>query len=657
MELRRQLHEHAFRYHVLDAPIIADAEYDALFAELLALEEAHPDLVSPDSPSQRIGGPPLPGFRAVPHTKPMLSLENAFAEADLREFERRIKAFLLTGEAPAYVAEPKVDGVAVELVYEDGVLAVGSTRGDGLVGEDITANLRTVASLPLRLRPGGGLPPARLAVRGEVFLTIAGFRDLNRQRLAAGEPPFANPRNAAAGSLRQLDPRITARRPLDFFAYGVDDPAGAPCEGQFALLAQLADWGFRINPLIRLCPDLAAVVAHYQQLAGLRQELPYEIDGMVVKVDAFALQGRLGAKSRTPRWAVAWKFAATQATTRLLAVEFRVGRTGVVTPVAVLEPVAVGGVRVSRATLHNEDELRRKDLRQGDQVLVQRAGDVIPEVVAAIPERRQGDETPVVFPAGCPECETSLVRAAEAAAHRCPNPACPGQRRRGLIHFASKAGMDMEGLGEKVLDQLLAKGLVADIPDLYALKAEDLVGLERWGERSTANRLAAIEASKKASLSRFLGALGIPHVGEVTAQALARHFGGLAPMLTATEEDFLAIAGIGSEVAASCVSFFQDPANQRMLDRLLALGVEPVVEAAGGLSQALVVFTGTLATMSREEAKARVKALGGQVASSISRKVTHVVVGAGAGSKLQRAQELGLKLVSEAELRRLVGLS
>jgi len=659
--LRQELNLHAHRYYVLDDPILADAEYDRLFQELVALEQQHPELITPDSPSQRVGGAPLAQFATVAHAVPMLSLENAFGADDLVDFEERLFRFLQSREPIAYVSEPKLDGLAVELVYEDGLFTLGSTRGDGLVGEEITQNLKTIPTIPLRLSTRDGeAAPTRLEVRGEVFIGLADFKKLNEERGTAGEALFANPRNAAAGSLRQLDPKITATRPLDLYVYGVSDPTALPCTTQHELLRYLGSLGFKVNPLIHLCHNITEAISQFAQLQGQRPTLPYDIDGMVVKVNDFSLQERLGAKARSPRWAIAAKFPASQATTRLLAVEFGVGRTGAITPVAILEPVRVGGVMVSRATLHNEDELRRKGLMLGDTVLVQRAGDVIPEVVKPVKENRTGQEQAIIMPTACPECGFSLVRAGQEAITRCPNPDCPAQRVRGLIHFTGKSGMDIEGLGKKAVEQLVSQGLIQDIPDIYRLTAEALSALDGWGDKSAENALRAIEASRTPSLAKFLAALGIRHVGEVTAQLLARHFAFLTRLVLAGEADFLHIEGIGAQVATSLVDYFQDPAVQEMLARLATLGVRIQeenrdAEADGALAGNIFLFTGALAHLSRHEAKARIKELGGQVASGINRKVTHVVLGDSPGSKLTKARELGLTVITEDEFLRLIG--
>ena len=514
-KLRELINDHAHRYYMLDDPLIADVEYDRLFQELLDLEGEHPELVTPDSPSQRVGGQPLSEFQQVEHTFPMLSLDNIIpdekkgSQEKLADFEERLQRFLKSAEAINYFVEPKLDGLAVEIVYRDGVMVLGSTRGDGRFGEDITVNLKTVPAIPLRLlSKNNNNQPDLLEVRGEVFISIGGFQALNEQRLAAGENLFANPRNAAAGSLRQLDSRITAQRPLDFFVYGISDPASIPVDNQADILGYLEQLGFKINPLAKSCASIGEVADQFDYLNTIRHDLDYEIDGMVVKVNSLALQRRLGATARSPRWAVAWKFPASQVTTRLNAVEFQVGRTGVVTPIAILEPVSVGGAMVSRATLHNEDNIKNKDLRIHDAVLIQRAGDVIPEVVKAIAEQRTGREEMIRMPEKCPACSRILVREKKKnkdekeAATRCPNSSqCPAQRLRKLIHFTSKAGMDIEGLGKKIVEQLVTEGLLTDIPDIYDLQEEELAVLDGWGELSARNAVTAIAKSKETGAS------------------------------------------------------------------------------------------------------------------------------------------------------------
>ena len=652
-KLREQINFHAHRYYELDDPLIADSEYDQLFRELMDLEEQHPELVAPDSPTQRVGGKPLAQFKTVRHAHPMLSLENAFSAAELLDFEERLQRFLKSGVQLSYMAEPKLDGLAVELVYENGVLASGSTRGDGHTGEEITQNLRTIHTIPLRLASAKDTPvPDTLEVRGEAYLTLAGFKALNEQRLAAAETVFANPRNAAAGSLRQLDSRITAQRPLDFFAYGVSDTAQIPCSSQEELLDYLQKLGFKINPLTKLCRDITEVTAHFAHLQDMRPTLPYDIDGMVVKVNAFALQQRLGSKARSPRWAIAAKFAATQATTILQKVEFQVGRTGAITPVAILAPVNIGGVVVSRATLHNEGEIRRKGLKIGDHVLVQRAGDVIPEIVKPVLEERNGDEETIRMPENCPVCHHRLFLPEDEAITRCPNSHCPAQRLRLLIHFTSKAGLDIEGLGKKAMEQLFNEELVLDIPDIYGLQAADLAVLDGWAEKSAHNAVAAIEASRSTTLARLLSGLGIRYVGAEVAGLLEEHYGAsLQALMQASEDELLDIEGIGPQTAQSIKDYFNDPDVRKMLSRLLNFGVtfvkapkSPETSTFAGL---VFLFTGSLGAMSRDEAKVRVKERGGKVASQVSRKVTHVVVGDKPGSKLKKARELGLTILTE----------
>ena len=654
--LREEINLHAHLYYVKDDPLISDGEYDLLFQELLDLEARFPDLVTPDSPSRRVGGVPLSHFDTVEHRVPMLSLENAFSEEDFFEFEKRLHRFLNSSDPFSYVAEPKMDGLAVEIVYENGIMVLGSTRGDGSVGEDITQNLKTVQTIPLRLRPG--TCPELFEVRGEVFISTEGFKALNEQRMKEGENLFANPRNAAAGSLRQLDSKITAQRPLEFFAYGVSDPDSFSCSTQADLLEVLQSLGLKVNTHVRICSDMEAAAAHFRYLLDLRPSLPYEIDGMVVKVNSFDIQKRLGAKARSPRWAIAGKFPASQGTTRLRSIEFQVGRTGAITPVAILEPVLIGGVTVSRATLHNEDEIKRKDLRIGDVVLVQRAGDVIPEVIKPVREKRTGREERIRMPESCPECGHPVTRAENEVAVRCTNPLCPAQRLRALIHYTGKTGMDIEGLGKKVMEQLVSCGLVSDISDIYRLQVSDLRDLEGWGEKSAEKAVKAIEAGKTTTLSRFLSALGIRYIGEISASLLEQRFGSLARIMQASAAEFLDVEGVGDQMAESLSSYFQDPSVQAMLRELGELGVrfeEPAADSSEKpLANMVFLFTGSLEKFSRSEAKARVKDLGGQVASSLSRKVTHVVCGNKPGSKRAKAQELGLMILDEGGFHNLL---
>ncbi len=649
-ELQELLREHAYRYYVLDNPVISDGEYDLLFKELLKLEEKYPQFITTDSPSQRVGGAPLDKFVQIRHRTPMLSLENAFNETDLAAFEERLLRFLNRTGPPSYVAEPKLDGLAVEIVYQDGLMVQGSTRGDGIIGEEITAQLRTIPVVPLRLR---GSKQGIFEVRGEVFMGKDGFRQLNEEQTRAGRPIFANPRNAAAGSLRQLDPNVTASRPLQFFAYGVSNPASTGCLSQYELLGRLHEFGLPVNDLTRRCATISDVLRCFSNLSEIRHSLGYEIDGMVVKVDSFDLQDRLGSKVRAPRWAIAWKFPATQATTKLIRVEFQVGRTGAVTPVAVLTPITVGGVMVSRATLHNQDEIIRKDLRRGDTVLIQRAGDVIPEVVKSIADERDGSETPITMPDRCPACSHLLDRPEGEAVTRCFNPLCPAQRIRALIHFTSKAGLDIEGLGKKIMEQLFELSIIDSIPDIFLLTVEKLTHLEGWGERSAQNVVAAVEAKKRPPLNRFLAALGIRFIGEVTAQLLEDNFGSIDKLASAKLEDLMEVNGIGIQAAASIVEYFADEQTKKMFSRLQELGVAPVVVTDRPkdlpLSGLTFLFTGTLKTLSRDEAKMLVKAAGGQITTTVSSKLTHLVTGEKAGSKLKKALDLKKTVISEED--------
>ena len=656
--LREQIRFHAHRYYVLDDPILADGEYDALFQELLDLEARYPELVTADSPSHRVGGPPVQAFVQVEHGYPMLSLDNIFSFEEFRAFAEKIQRFLKSDQLLSFVTEPKLDGLAVDLVYRQGVLAVGSTRGDGLIGEDITAQLRTIPSIPLRLHaPKNFAVPDELHVRGEVFLSKKGFAQLNRQREEDGAPLFANPRNAAAGSLRQLDPQITAQRPLAFYVYAAGNPEALLSASHHEILTTLSSLELPVNGHIRVCQTIDEVEQQYHHLAALRHTLDYDIDGMVVKIDQLQLQLRLGATARAPRWAVAWKFPAVQATTIIGKVEFQVGRTGVITPVAILQPVEIDGVIVQRATLHNQDEIQRKDLHLFDTVLVQRAGDVIPEIVKAIPAKRESGAQPIAFPDQCPECGHPLIRRASEAAIRCVNLHCPAQQLQKLIYFASKSGMDLEGLGKSHVEQLVREGLVTDLPDFFQLAPDKLAKLDGWGQKLAQNIAAAINSRKNVTLSRFLGALGIRHIGEVTASQLAAHFKTLDELMLADQEKLLAVEGIGEQVAAALLAFFHDPLVLAMIDRLRAAGlvIEQEERTGAVLADRVFVFTGGLETISRNEAKQLVKQLGGQIASDISKRVTDVVVGANAGDKRRKAEALGLALMTESDFLTLTG--
>ncbi|HIP99647.1 TPA: NAD-dependent DNA ligase LigA [Candidatus Bipolaricaulota bacterium] len=656
-ELRAEIRKHDHYYYVLNQPLISDAEYDRLFRELQELEEKYPQFVTPDSPTQRVGAPPAEEFRPVRHAIPMLSLQNCFSEEEFLEWDRRVRR-LLGGRQPVYICEPKLDGLSVELVYENGVLTVGSTRGDGYVGEDVTRNLRTIRQIPLRLLPLNGKAPRLLEVRGEVYMEKEAFRRLNREREEKGEPLFANPRNAAAGSLRQLDPGITARRPLKAFFYALGRAEGITIRSQEELLAILSKLGFPVNPLWKRCESPEEAIAFYHELLERRDELPYEADGVVVKVNDFSQREALGEVSRAPRWAIAFKFPAEEATTRVLDIVVQVGRTGALTPVAILEPVEVSGVTVSRATLHNEDEVKRKDVRIGDWVVVRRAGEVIPEVVKSIPERRTGKEREFRMPDRCPVCGGPVVRPPGEVIHRCENLSCPARIKEAIRHFASRRAADIEGLGEKLVDQLVDKGLVRRISDLYHLTKQQLASLERIGEKSAQNLLEQLERSKGMSLARLIYALGIRYVGEHIAEVLAERFGSIDELARASYEELVGIPEIGPRIAQSIVDFFASQGNRRLIEELKAVGIDPRAQRPpekGPLAGKAFLFTGRLSGMTRQEAKRLVESLGGKVASSVSRKVDYVVVGEDPGSKLDRARALGITTLSEEEFKELVG--
>jgi len=657
--LRREIEEHNYRYFVLDAPTIPDAEYDRLMQRLRALEAEHPELVTPDSPTQRVGAKPADQFRQVRHTKPMLSLENAFTAEDLIAFGKRVKDRLrangISVDEIPFVGEPKLDGTAISLRYEDGVLVLGATRGDGTVGEDVTHNVRTIRGVPLRLRVRK--PPAVFEVRGEVFMPKRAFEALNRRAAEKGERVFANPRNAAAGSLRQLDPRVTAERQLDVFFYGLGDVQGWELPSQQSgILEALQEMGLKTCPEWRVLEGIQACLAYYDTIGRKRAELPYEIDGVVYKVNELAWQNVLGFVARAPRWAIAHKFPAQEELTVVKRIEFQVGRTGVLTPVARLEPVFVGGVTVSNVTLHNINEMRRKDVREGDTVIIRRAGDVIPEVVSVVLDRRPPNARVVELPQRCPVCGSDVQQAEGEAVARCvAGLFCPAQRKESLRHFASRRAMDIEGLGTKLIDQLVDRGLVKTPADLYLLDVPTLTELERMGEQSARNLLAALEKSKETTLARFLYALGIREVGEATAAALASHFGALEPLMEATEEDLQKVPDVGPVVAAKVRAFFQEPHNREVIAQLRKRGVhwpKPVrpQQTKHPLAGKTIVITGTLSSMTREEARERLQALGAKVAGSVSKKTDYVVVGENPGSKAARATELGLECWTEEEL-------
>lgn len=681
-EIRR--HDHA--YYVLAKPVISDQEYDRLYHELLDLERQFPELAGPDSPSQRVGGQPVSEFPPHRHAIPMMSLDNTYSQAEVREFVGRVQR-LLPNEALEWVVEPKVDGLAISLRYENGVLAVGATRGDGTTGDDITANLKTIRSVPLRLEAppakgrknkaspplpdlfGASAPatvPAVLEVRGEVYMTKEGFKKLNAERAAAGEEEFANPRNAAAGSLKQLDPRVVAKRPLDIVLYGVGQIIGSPPPAtQAGLLDWLTAFGFKTPERTWLCRSEEELLAAIAELDAIRQSFAYETDGAVIKLNSLALRERCGATAKAPRWAIAYKYAAEQAETRLHAITIQVGRTGALTPVAELEPVFLAGSTVSRATLHNEEELRRKDIRVGDTVIIEKAGEVIPAVVRVVTEKRTGRETAFLFPKQCPECGSKVSRSSvvgeENVVWRCVNPDCPAQIRGRIEHWCSRGAMDIEGGGEVLVAQLVKSGLVQDVADLYRLTVDELCGLERMGEKSARNFLAGVEASKQRDLWRVLFGLGILHVGAGAAKSLGRSFATLDDVLNASLDQLQTAEDIGEVIARSVVQWAGDPRNRKLVERLRAAGVNfrsslyRPAAVGGPFAGKTFVLTGTLPSLTREAATAKIEALGGKVSGSVSKKTDYVLAGSDPGSKLEKARKMGVKVIDEAEFRKLAG--
>ncbi|RFU68917.1 NAD-dependent DNA ligase LigA [Peribacillus saganii] len=651
-DLQNLLNQYSYEYHVLDKPSIPDAEYDTLLRELIELEEKFPEMVTPDSPTQRVGGTILEMFEKVEHTSPMLSLGNAFNEADLRDFDRKVRQAV--GDNFSYVCELKIDGLAVSLRYEDGIFVRGATRGDGTVGEDITANLRTIKSIPIRLRE-----PMTLEVRGEAFMPKKSFEALNNAKLERDEEPFANPRNAAAGSLRQLDTRIAASRNLDIFLYGIGDAGNTNAASHSEGLDLLDRLGFKTNKERKKCANIEEVLEYVEGWVEKRPNLPYDIDGIVIKVDSYEQQEQLGRTAKSPRWAIAFKFPAEEVVTKLKNIELSVGRTGVVTPTAILEPVKVAGTTVQRASLHNEDLIREKDIKIGDQVVVKKAGDIIPEVVNVLAELRTGEEVDFHMPTHCPECESELVRLEDEVALRCINPKCPAQIREGLIHFVSRNAMNIEGLGEKVISQLFRENLIVDVADIYKLSFEQLIALERMGEKSVNNLLRAIEASKNNSLERLLFGLGIRHVGEKAARILSQDFQTIHSLQEASREQLTAINEIGEKMADSVVTFFEMEEVNELIRELEARGVnltykgpKPVnIEQSDSFfAGKTVVLTGKLEQLTRNEAKEKIEALGANVAGSVSKKTDLVVAGEEAGSKLTKAEQLGIEVWDEARL-------
>ncbi len=657
-DLRKRIRYHDHLYYVLDNPEITDSEYDALYRQLEDIENAYPDLVTADSPTQRVGGEPLEKFNQTQHAEPMLSLSNVFDENEVFEFDQRVKKTLGNRSDLSYVVEPKLDGVAVELVYENGLLVMGSTRGDGYIGEDVTANVRTIRAIPLRLESRGFFAStSRIDVRGEIYMSRADFDQLNRTRDEEGLSSFANPRNAAAGSIRQLSPKVTASRPLNFCAYGIGRVGGPVPDTHMGILAGLQKLGLPSNfRNAALCEDIQSVLKRYRDLREIRETLPYEIDGAVVKVNSLAHQSALGLKTRSPRWAVAFKFAALQAITKIMEIEVGVGRTGTMTPVAIMEPVEVGGVTVSRATLHNQDEIDRKDIREGDTVIIQRAGDVIPEVVGVIKEKRDPRSRPYRIPDQCPVCNSAAVRLEGQAAKRCVNSSCPARLKETIRHFASRNAMDIEGLGTKLVEQMVDRNLVNNVADLYTLDLDTLASLERMAQKSATNILDALERSKQVAPDRFLFSLGIPLVGEHVARLLIEEYGDVESLAARNAEEIRQVHGIGPEVAQSVTAFFHEHRNMEIVRRLLNAGVSPIPlelpdrDSITSVSGKTFVFTGTL-SLPRAEAKRIVQGLGGKVSGSVSRKTDYVVAGEEAGSKLDKARELGVTVLSEDEFR------
>lgn len=657
-ELREIINTANYNYYVLDNPTISDAEYDRLLRELQRLEKEYPQYKTSDSPTRRIGAPPLDKFTTITHRIPLQSLDNAMDEAEVLEFVSRVQK-ALPGEQVEFVAEPKIDGLAVELVYENGFFVSGSTRGDGITGEDITQNLKTIRSIPLQLRSGQRPVPSLLEVRGEVYMDRRDFERLNEQQLAEGKPAFANPRNSAAGSLRQLDSRITATRPLNIFCYSLGSCEGISFKTHLEFLQTLPQWGLRVNPLIKLCKTPDELIEYYRSIEVRRDSISYDIDGVVFKVNSIEQQQILGVKSRSPRWAIAGKFKARQEITQILEIKAGVGRTGAVTPVAHLKPVQIGGVTVSNATLHNQDEIDRKDIRIGDWVVVQRAGDVIPQVIKVITERRTGSEKAYQIPAECPVCGGHVTRTDDEVKHRCQNINCPAQIKGRIQHFVSKRAMNIDGLGDKLVEQMVDTGLIKNVADIYSLNKEQIAALERMADKSAQNIIAAIENSRKTTLARFIYALGIPNVGEHMGKVLEREFKDLETLIAADYERLETVEGIGPIVAHAIRDFFDEENNLQTVKRLLESGVSVARGETGPQDERFTgktfVFTGTLTQFTRSEAQGVVEKLGGKASTSVSKMTDYVVIGENAGSKATKARELGVKILTEDEFREMIG--
>ncbi len=653
-KLSRKIEYHNYLYYVKNSPVISDAEFDALLNELKELEAEFPDLVRPDSPTQRVGGAVAEGFKSVKHRVPMMSIDNISSDDEAREFDKRVKRLVGTPGKIEYVAEPKFDGVSASLTYEKGILTRGATRGNGLVGEDVTANLKTINTIPLRLS-GNGIPEI-IEIRGEVLFPIEAFRKLNKELAEEGEPLFANPRNAASGAIRQLDSSITASRPLTFYAWGLGDVKGYEIKTEWELVEGLRTWGFKVEEHIMLCTDIGEAVSYQKELEGARDTLPYEADGIVIKVNRRDYQKELGATAKHPRWNIAYKFKPRQATTKIKDIIVQVGRVGLLTPVADLEPVKIGGITIRRASLHNDDIIRERDIRTGDTVLIQRAGDVIPEVVMPIVEKRTGEEKKFTMPGKCPSCGTSVER--EGAYHYCPNLSCPAQLKGRIIHLASRKAFDIEGLGEKIVEMLMQRRLVRDMADVFYLRKEDLVPLERFADKSAANLEEQIEKSKKVTFDRFINALSIRHVGERVAQIVAENYSDIEALMNTTLDTLLDIHTIGTEISKSIVHFFELEHNRSLVTKMLDAGIKIQYRAKTKLSEELkgqvFVFTGALETMTRDEAEKLVEAHGGRATSSVTKKTTYIVAGKDPGSKYEKAKSLGIEILNEEEFKKLI---
>jgi len=656
-KLRAEINKHNYLYYVLDNPSIIDSEYDKLLRELENLEKQFPEILTPDSPSQRVGAPPLKEFAEIKHSVPMLSLSNAFDEKEAMDFDKRIKKFLNTSNEIEYVVEPKIDGLGISLTYENGMFIKGATRGDGFIGEDVTINLKTIKSIPLHFLEEKESPAKKIEIRGEVYIKRKAFEKLNSERQKNGEPLFANPRNAAAGSLRQLDSSITASRPLDAFLYGIGETQGKTFESHWEMLQTFKAWGLKVNPLIEKVKNIKSVIEFHKKITEKRKTLDYEIDGIVIKVNDFGLQKKLGTISRSPRWALAYKFPAHQVTTKIIDIIAQVGRTGALTPVAIMEPVEIGGVTVSRATLHNQDEIDRLDVKCGDTVVIQRAGDVIPEVVSVIFEKRNGEEKKYTLPNKCPVCGADVYKDKDEAVSRCIGISCPAQLKETIIHFASRNAMNIEGLGTKHIEQMVDKNLIKNSADLYYLTKENILGLERMAEKSAYNILNAIEKSKATTLQRLIFALGIRHVGEHTAKLLADKFKSLEDLKKANLDDLLQIHEIGPEIANSIIRFFSENKNTEVIEKIIKAGIhyeKPEGPKSKKLENLVFVFTGTLKNFSREWAEQIVEDLGGKATSTVTKNTNFVVIGDKPGSKAQRAEELRVKIISEEEFKKII---